>query len=202
MNDAPTPSLFQSKPPPEIGGVIKAFGVTEAEARSGKGCLGIVLGLVVAAGAWAGTQFIPFGIRMDNTQGFAISTAIALVLGAVVHVVARSGKAEEVVTFLAEHGLARMAASGGVARPLAIVPFSQVANVQLQMTRYGSHGINLRKVWTFTGADGRELIALRGTGAMNRMSADPAQATPSDGGWAFAEAAVAQWRTTRAAAGR
>jgi hypothetical protein len=197
-----TTSLFQSTPPPELGKVIHARGITEAEARSGRGCLGILLGLLVAGGAWAGTQFIPFGIRMDTTEGFALSTGIGLVLGAVVFLLVRLGRADEVVTFLCEQGLARMSACKGVVKPIAIAPFSQIANVELRMVRRGKYGITLRKIWHFMGADGREILSLQGDGTMNRMSADPARATPDDGGWEFAETAVAQWRAARSRLGR
>lgn len=197
MAEQPRASLFQSSPPPELGPMIKALGITEAEARSGRGCLGIVLGLVVGGGAWAATQFIPFGVRMDTTEGFAISTAIALVLAAVVFFLIRLGKAEELVTFICQHGLARMSACKGVIKPVAIVRYAEIANVKLQLVRHGKNGISLRKIWSFVGADGRTLISLQGEGTMDRWSADPAKATPNGSGWEFAETAIAQWQAAR-----
>lgn len=194
MNDG---SMFQSSPPPQLGRVIKAYGITEAEARSGKGLLGIILGVLVAGGVWAATQFIRFGVRMDTTEGFTISTVLALVLGVVVYFIARSGKAEEVVTFVCEHGLARMTAHKGVVTPLLVVPFAQIADVKLSMVRHGKNGISLRKVWAFHGADGRQLISVSGEGTMDLWSPDPAKATANGGGWEFGEAAAAQWRASR-----
>lgn len=193
------PSIFQSAPPPELGRVLKERGITEAGARASQGCFGIVLGSIVAVGAWLATQFIPFGVRMDNTMGFTISTVIGLLLGGLVLLVMRRGKAEEVATFVCEHGIARMAAAQGVVRPLAVAPFAQVVDVRFEMVRHGKHGISLRKVWTFLGEGGRPLLVLQGEGTMDRWSPDPARATADDGGWDFGEAAIAQWQAWRRA---
>jgi len=191
-------SIFQSRPPQEIGQIISSLGMTEAEARSGNSLLGILSAVFVGGGVWAATQFIPLGMRMDTTNGFAISTAAALVFAVPLFLLFRLRKAEESVTFVGEHGIAQMRASSGQQRVTALVAYPHIADVRLQMTRHGKYGALLRKDWTFYGSNGQPLIVLTGQGRMDPFSPDPSKATPTGHGWAFAERAIGQWQAKRA----
>jgi hypothetical protein len=191
------PSAFQSRPPQEIGQIIRALGRTAAEARSGNGLWGIIVGGLVGGGVWAATQFIRFGVRMDNTIGFTISTVLGLVFAVPIFLLFRLGKAEESVTFLGEYGIAQMRASSGQQRVTRLATYPQIADVRLRMTRHGRYGALLRKDWIFYGHDGQPLLALTGEGRMDPFSADPNKATTTSHNWAFAEQAIAQWQAKR-----
>jgi hypothetical protein len=192
-------SMFQSRPPQEIGHVLGSLGTTEAGARGDNNFLGILTGGLVGGGVWAATQFIPLGMRMDNTTGFTISTVAALVFAVPIFLLFRLRKAEESVTFLGEHGVAQMRASSGQQRVTALVAHTNIADVRLQMTRHGKYGALLRKDWTFYASNGQPLFTLTGQGRMDPFSPDPSKATPTGAGWAFAEQTIAQWKAKRQA---
>ena len=194
-------SIFEAIAPPCIGTVRRSYGTTCQSARSGArfgaGFLAVVALVLVGLGVEFVLPSVIRGFRSDTLEGLVVALGVGLPLAALVFWLRyRSADISERVTFLGDHGIAYVA--GGRAPSLVrIVMFDQIGYYKLEQLRHGKNGINLRKRWILMGHDRRILHVLSGDGRMNRMSADVSRATPTDGGWAFAEAVLAGWTQRR-----